>query len=91
MKKIRSEFWENRWLYLTSIFSLQFFCAIFYQEKCKEPSAGYDDLAKEISLNTPELNFTYTVREFQIDADTFDENHYQYVGPSINRPDRAAF
>ena len=47
---------------------------------------AYDDLAKEISLNTPELNFTYTVREFQIDADTFDENHYQYVGPSINRP-----
>ncbi|MCB4990480.1 glycosyl transferase [Streptococcus mutans] len=85
-EKILTEFGKTGGFYLTSIFRFTFLRHLLSRKLQRTFQLAYDDLAKEISLNTPELNFTYTVREFQIDADTFDENHYQYVGPSINRP-----
>lgn len=43
----------------------------------------YGDVAEEMVHNAPNLNFTYTIRGFQIYPDEFPDTHYKYVGPAI--------
>lgn len=40
-------------------------------------------LSKEMVYNAPNLNFTYTVRDFQIYSNEFPDTNYKYVGPAI--------
>lgn len=90
-EKILKEFGETGGYYLTSLFRFPLLRAFISKKLQKAFQLAYDDLAQEISLNTPALNFTYTIRDFQIDAKAFDDQHYKYVGPSIDRPDELSF
>ena len=51
----------------------------------------YPDIIKEITRNSPALNFVYTVKEFQPYANDFDEETYQFVGASIGDRGEVAF
>lgn len=42
------------------------------------------DIVQELTANAPELNFTYTSRDFQMDNASFPEDHYRFVGPSLS-------
>jgi MGT family glycosyltransferase len=44
-----------------------------------EPSDGISD----ITDNIPARNYVYTIREFQIHSDSFPEEQFKFVGPSI--------
>ncbi|MGT2751050.1 nucleotide disphospho-sugar-binding domain-containing protein [Streptococcus orisasini] len=90
-EKILKEFGRTGGYYLTIIFRFPCLHHFLSKKLQKTFQLAYDDLAQEISLNVPKLNFTYTIRDFQIDNQAFDDKGYKYVGPSINRPDELPF
>lgn len=44
-----------------------------------------------MTSNAPKLNFTYTIKEFQIYSNDFDSSSYKYVGASIGCRDEEDF
>ena len=68
---------------MTAIFRFPRLCRLFSKVIQKKFGLRYGDIAKEMEYNAPNLNFTYTIREFQIYPDEFPTAHYKYVGPAI--------
>jgi glycosyltransferase, MGT family len=87
-EKVLKDFGKTGGWYMTSIFrypSLSKIVSRILQRKFKLP---YGSIVKEMTENAPKLNFTYTIKDFQIYSDDFEASHYKYVGPSIgNRED----
>ncbi|MGY0411912.1 macrolide family glycosyltransferase [Staphylococcus sp. mip270_02] len=45
----------------------------------------------EVMNNPGDLNISYVMRNFQINSDTFDSNHYFFAGPSVIMPQPSGF
>jgi len=50
-------------------------------------SIGNKDLLSEIVNNTPDLNFVFTTKDFQVYNERFPEDKYKFIGPSISARD----
>ena len=68
---------------MTAIFRYPRLCRLFSKVIQKKFGLRYGDIAKEMVYNAPNLNFTYTVRDFQIYSNEFPDINYKYVGPAI--------
>lgn len=73
--------------YMTCIFRFPALCRLISKKLQKRFHLRYNSIVKEMVDNAPSLNFTYTVKEFQIFSDEFDSAHYKYIGCALN--DRA--
>ncbi len=70
--------------YMTCIFRYPHLCHLLSKILQKKFHLRYDSIAMEMVYNAPSINFTYTIKEFQIYADEFDDVRYKYVGPSLS-------
>ncbi len=82
-EKVLRDFGRTGGWYMTAIFRFPRLCRLFSKVIQKKFGLRYGDIAKEMEYNAPNLNFTYTIREFQIYPDEFPTAHYKYVGPAI--------
>ena len=71
--------------YLTSIFRFPRLSSLAFRSLSKKFKLRYPTIPEEITRNTPELNFSYTTRKFQVNAEDFDPKKYVFVGSSIGR------
>lgn len=76
---------------MTFIFRYPLLCKIVSQILKKKFNLRYGNIAKEMTDNAPKLNFTYTVKEFQIYLGDFDSSRYKYVGASIGSREEKEF
>ncbi len=76
---------------MTFIFRYPLLCKIVSQVLKKKFNLRYGNIAKEMTDNAPKLNFTYTVKEFQIYSGDFDSSRYKYVGASIGGREEKEF
>lgn len=86
-ERVLRDFGKTGGWYLTSLFRYPKLCRAFSRAIRKKFNLRYSDIAREIVDNAPDLNFTYTTRDFQIYSDEFPDESYKYVGPAID--DRA--
>lgn len=70
--------------YMTCIFRYPALCRLISKKLQKKFHLRYDSIAKEMVDNAPPLNFTYTIKEFQIFSDEFDPVHYKYIGAALD-------
>ena len=70
--------------YMTAVFRHPRLCHLLSKMVQRRFGLRYGDIAREMVDNAPDLNFTYTVRDFQIYPDEFLAAHYRYVGPAID-------
>lgn len=82
-EKVLRDFGRTGGWYMTAIFRYPRLCRLFSKVIQKKFSLRYGDIAKEMLYNAPNLNFTYTVRDFQIYPNEFPDTNYKYVGPAI--------
>lgn len=66
--------------YLTAIFRFPRACAALSRRLQRRFDLRYPDIARELTDNSPALNFTYTVRDFQPHDERFDPDRYAFVG-----------
>lgn len=89
--KVLQEFGQTGGWYMTAIFRFPLLCKGISKQLQQKFGLRYGDLVRELTDNAPPLNFTYTIRAFQIYAGEFDAAHYKYVGPSIGQRVEQAF
>lgn len=82
-EKVLCDFGRTGGWYMTAIFRYPRLCRLFSKVIQKKFGLRYGDIAKEMVYNAPNLNFTYTVRDFQIYSNEFPDINYKYVGPAI--------
>ncbi|MFR3729229.1 macrolide family glycosyltransferase [Lacrimispora sp.] len=70
--------------YMTCIFRYPLLCSLLSKSLQKKFHLRYNSIAKEMEYNAPPLNFTYTIKEFQIFPEEFDPAHYKYIGAAIS-------
>lgn len=90
-EKVLHDFGKTGGWYMTLIFRYPLLCKIVSQVLKKKFNLRYGNIAKEMTDNAPKLNFTYTVKEFQIYSDNFDSSRYKYVGASIGSREEKEF
>ncbi|HIS56860.1 MAG TPA: glycosyl transferase [Candidatus Fimimorpha excrementavium] len=86
-EKVLRDFGRTGGWYMTAIFRYPRLCRLLSKVIQKKFGLRYGDISKEMVHNAPSLNFTYTIRDFQIYPDEFPAAHYKYVGPAME--DRA--
>lgn len=86
-EKVLKDFGRTGGWYMTAIFRYPRLCRLFSKMIKRKFGLRYGDIVKEMVHNGPDLNFTYTIRDFQIYPDEFPSARYKYVGPAIG--DRA--
>ena len=86
--RILKEFGATGGWYMTAVFRFPTLCKLVSRLLQRKFDLCCGDIAQELTRNAPDLNFTYTIRAFQLYPEEFDPAHYRYVGPSIG--DRAA-
>jgi MGT family glycosyltransferase len=82
-EKVLSDFGMTGGWYMTCIFRFPHLCKMISKILKRKFNLRYASIAQEIVENAPKLNFTYTVKDFQIYSNEFEDNHYKYVGPSL--------
>ncbi len=70
-------------LYMTSIFRFRLLYQVLSRVICKNFKLRTNDIIDEIVFNPPELNYVYTLKEFQILNNEFPSANYKFIGPSI--------
>lgn len=70
-----------------SIFRSQWICREFTKSVSKGIPMMTDSWFKEIIQNPPNLNFVYTIREFQPYEQEFPDEHFKFIGASIYKRD----
>lgn len=70
--------------YFTALFKYKLLYKIISKLVSKSFKLKQGDLVKELTENIPETNFVYTIREFQIDNETFSKAHFHFIGPSVS-------
>ena len=74
-----------------SIFKNKWIARAFTKDIAKGISMKTDNWLDEIIYNPPELNFVYTLREYQPYESEFPEEQYKFLGPSIYERKAEAF
>lgn len=82
-EKILAYFGKTGGWYMTRLFYYKFLYHQVSKMIQKKFHLRFDTIGKEMVYNAPEINFTYTIKEFQIFSDEFNSNNYKYVGPSM--------
>lgn len=90
-EKVLRDFGNTGGWYVTFIFRFPRLCSMVSKILKKKFNLRYGCIAQEIVDNAPELNFTYTIKDFQIYPNDFDDRHYKYVGPSLGDRGESAF
>lgn len=70
-----------------AIFRSQWVCRKFTKNVSKGIPLMTDSWLKEIIQNPPNLNFVYTIREFQPYEEEFPDEHFKFIGASIYKRD----
>lgn len=70
-----------------TIFRSQWVCRKFTKNVSKGIPLMTDSWLKEIIQNPPNLNFVYTIREFQPYEEEFPDEHFKFIGASIYKRD----
>lgn len=70
-------------LYMTSIFRFKLLYRVLSRVVSKKFKLRTNDIIDEIVFNPPELNYVYTIKEFQIFNNEFPSANYKFIGPSI--------
>lgn len=70
-----------------AIFSSQWVCREFTKSVSKGIPLMTDSWLEEIIQNPPNLNFVYTIREFQPYEEEFSDEHFKFIGASIYKRD----
>ncbi|SHO52430.1 macrolide family glycosyltransferase [Anaerocolumna xylanovorans] len=83
-QNILNMFAKTGGLYMTSIFRFRLLYRLLSQVICKKFDLRTNDIIDEIVSNLPELNYVYTVKEFQILNKEFPDTNYKFIGPSIS-------
>lgn len=83
-QSILKQFADTGGPYLTMAFRYKWLQSFISKRLYKSFHLGKKDIVEEIYSNAPALNFTYTVRDFQINAQDFPENKYYFIGPSLS-------
>ena len=86
-EKVLKDFGRTGGWYMTAIFRCPRLCKLFSKMIKRKFGLRYGDIVKEMVHNGPDLNFTYTIRDFQIYPNEFPSARYKYAGPAIG--DRA--
>lgn len=66
-----------------TLFRSQWICREFTKNVSKGIPLMTDSWLKEIIQNPPNLNFVYTIREFQPYEEEFSKEHFKFIGASI--------
>ena len=74
-----------------SIFRYRWIARAFTKDIAKGIPLKTDNWLDEIIENPPQLNLVYTLKEFQPYADEFDQNLYQFIGPSVYQREKQEF
>ncbi len=70
-------------LYMTSIFRFHLLYQVLSKVICKKFKLETCDIVDEIVSNSPELNYVYTVKDFQVLNYKFPDMSFKFIGPSI--------
>ena len=89
--KILNDFGKTGGWYMTCIFRYPLLYKVVSRVLQRKFHLRYGNIAKEMTDNAPKLNFTYTIKEFQIYSDEFDNSRYKYVGASIGSRNEGRF
>ena len=82
-RRVIDDFGRTGGLYMTAVFRLKPLLRLLSSRLYKKYRLAYKDIVDELVLNGPELNFIYTLREFQIYNTDFPDSNYHFIGPSI--------
>jgi len=74
-----------------SIFRHKWIAKAFTKDVAKDILMKTDNWLDEIIYNPPELNLTYTLREYQPYQEEFPEGQYKFLGPSIYERKKDSF
>lgn len=74
-----------------SIFRYRWIAQAFTKDIAKGIPLKTDNWLDEIIENPPALNLVYTLKEFQPYVDEFDQNLYQFIGPSVYQREKQEF
>lgn len=74
-----------------SIFRYRWIAHAFTKDIAKGIPLKTDNWLDEIIENPPSLNLVYTLKEFQPYVDEFDQNLYQFIGPSVYQREKQEF
>ncbi len=74
-----------------SIFRYCWIARAFTKDIAKGIPLKTDNWLDEIIENPPQLNLVYTLKEFQPYVDEFDQNLYQFIGPSVYQREKQEF
>ncbi len=83
-ERVLRDFGRTGGWYMTAIFRYPRLCGLFSKWIQKKFGLRYGNIAEEMERNAPDLNFTYTIREFQIYPEEFPAAHYKFVGPAVD-------
>ncbi|MGT2846054.1 macrolide family glycosyltransferase [Streptococcus massiliensis] len=90
-EQVLSDFGRTGGFYLTLIFRFPILQRLLSRPLARRFAWRYADMVREMVDNAPELNFVYTVKEFQVYPDQFPAEHYHFVGPSIGHRTESDF
>ncbi|MBW9153496.1 glycosyl transferase (plasmid) [Clostridium estertheticum] len=82
-KKVIKLFGKTGGLYMTSVFRFRLPYLIISRFICKKFKLKTNDFVHEIVNNGPELNYVYTVKNFQLFSNDFCDKNFRFIGPSI--------
>lgn len=80
-EEVINDFGKTGGWYMTKIFELPFLYRWLSKRIKKSFHLNYPTIIEELTRNSPELNFTYTMKEFQLYEAEFDKKHFKFVGP----------
>lgn len=90
-ERVLNDFGTTGGWYMTCIFRFPRLCRIISKVLKRKFNLRYGSIADEMVKNAPKLNFTYTVKDFQIYSNEFDDSHYKYVGPALEGRNESDF
>lgn len=74
----------SKGFHLTSVLRSQKFLRLMSSSTRRRGLMETEDFVSEMVDNPPTLTYTYTSRSFQIDGDSFPEERYRFIGPSLD-------
>lgn len=74
----------SKGFHLTSVLRSKRFLRLMSSSTRRRGLMKTQDFVSEMVDNPPTLTYTYTSRSFQIDGDSFPEERYRFIGPSLD-------
>ncbi|RKD31132.1 macrolide family glycosyltransferase [Lacrimispora algidixylanolytica] len=82
-ERVLKYFGQTGGWYMTCIFRYPKLCSLISKKLQKKFHLRYNSIEKEMVDNAPPLNFTYTIKEFQIYSNDFNPISYKYIGTAL--------